>query len=63
MSRLHLLNFRWWRAALFMSEFLIRGQPAEDDYSRKVTEVHSEALLEGWLAYLAELGVLEDNSV
>ena len=32
-----------------------------DNYSRQVTEVHSEAFLKGWLACLAELGVPEDN--
>ena len=32
-----------------------------NNYDRQVTEVHSEAFLEGWLDYLAELGIPEDN--
>ncbi|GFS36310.1 hypothetical protein Acr_00g0045300 [Actinidia rufa] len=34
---------------------------AGDNYSKQVIEVCSKSFLEGWLTYLAELGILEDN--
>ena len=41
--------------------FTLGANQAEDNYSRQVAEVHSESFLEGWLSYLKELGVPEDN--
>ena len=41
-----------------MSKFSIG---VRDNYSRQVAEIRSEAFLDGWLAFLKELGVPEDN--
>ena len=34
-----------------------------DNYNKQVAEVYSNAFLEGWLAYLTDLGIPENNPV
>ncbi|GFZ07042.1 hypothetical protein Acr_18g0012120 [Actinidia rufa] len=56
-----LLSFKWWRVALYTSKSLIRASCARDNYAKQVTEVRSEAFLEGFLAFLSELDIFENN--
>ncbi|GFZ19593.1 hypothetical protein Acr_28g0002980 [Actinidia rufa] len=41
--------------------FTLGANQAGDNYSRQVAEVRFKSFLEGWLSYLKELGVPEDN--
>ncbi|GFY88907.1 hypothetical protein Acr_06g0008470 [Actinidia rufa] len=51
----------WWHVAQCTNESLTGANRVGDNYARQVTKVRSESFLEGWLACLVELVVLEDN--